>query len=285
MTTLVVIQARMGSSRLPGKVAKPLAGAPLLVRMIERVRAARTPFEISVATSVLDMDDGIVELARSADVRWFRGDPLDCLGRHLGAAEDARADHVVKIPSDCPLIDPGVIDEVLGLYFEAPGAFDFVSNLHPASWPDGNDVEVFSTELLRLADREAKRPLEREHTTPFFWEQPERFRLGNAKWSTGLDYSMSHRFTIDYPEDYAFISAVYDALYEPGAPARSSERRYPVFSLDDILRLVENRPDIRALNEKYAGVNWYRNHLGDLRTVTADMTRTSPADPRSDDKP
>ena len=245
----------------------PLAGQPLLSRMIERVRAARTPFEISVATSTLAMDDGIVDLARAAGVRSFRGDPLDCLNRHLGAADDAGAEHVVKIPSDCPLIDPGVIDEVLSYYFEHAGAFEFVSNLHPATWPDGNDVEVFPTELLRLADREATRPLEREHTTPFFWEQPERFRLGNVAWSTGLDYSMSHRFTIDYPEDYAFISAVYDALYQPGAPP---------FSLDDILRLVEKRPDIHALNAGYAGVNWYRNHLGELRTVTPDMTKKQP---------
>jgi spore coat polysaccharide biosynthesis protein SpsF len=275
MGTLVVIQARMGSSRLPGKVVKPLAGAPLLVRMVERVRAAATPFEISIATSTLAMDDGIVDLARAAGVRWFRGDPLDCLNRHLGAAREARADHVVKIPSDCPLIDPGVIDLVLGEYFREPGRWDFVSNLHPPTWPDGNDVEIFSTELLELADREATRPLEREHTTPFFWEQPERFRVGNVTWPGGRDASMSHRFTIDYPEDYAFISAVFDALYRPGA----------VFSLDDILALVENRPDIRALNEKYAGVNWYRNHLGELRTVTADMTRDAPADPRSDKAP
>ncbi len=276
MSTVVVIQARMGSSRLPGKVMKPLAGAPLLVRMIERVRAAETPFEISVATSTLPMDDQIVDLARSADVRWFRGDPLDCLNRHLGAAREARADHVVKIPSDCPLVDPGVIDLVLGAYFAEPGRFDFVSNLHPATYPDGNDVEVFPTELLALADREAQRPLEREHTTPFFWEQPDRFRLGNVVWPGGRDYSMTHRFTIDYPEDYAFISAVFEALFRPGEA---------IFSLDDILRLVEKRPELRALNEKYAGVNWYRNHLGELRTVTTDMTRHSPADLRSDPKP
>lgn len=273
MRTVVVIQARTGSSRLPGKVLKPLAGATLLERMIERVRAAKTPFEISVATSTLDVDDPIVDVARKADVRWFRGDPLDCLNRHLGAAREAKADFLAKVPSDCPLIDPAVVDLVLGAFLEDTGRYDFVSNLHPPTWPDGNDVEVFPTELLALADREAKRPLEREHTTPFFWEQPERFRLGNVTWPGGRDYSMTHRFTIDYPEDYAFISAVFEALFRPGEPP---------FSLDDILSLVENRPDIRALNEKYAGVNWYRNHLGELRTVTADMTRHSPADPRTE---
>lgn len=266
MKTLVVVQARMGSSRLPGKVALPLAGAPLLVRMIERIQQAKTPFEITVATSTDQADDVVVELAKRAGVRWHRGHPLDCLNRHATAAKEAGADHVVKIPSDCPLIDPGVIDEVLGFYFANRAAFDFVSNLHPPSWPDGNDVEVMPAELLRLADREATKPLEREHTTPFFWEQPQRFRIGNVRSSDGVDRSMSHRFTIDYPEDYRFIAAVFDELYP----------RNVAFSLDDILELVEKRPDIRELNAKYAGVNWYRNHLQDLATITPDMTRTVP---------
>lgn len=271
MTTLVVIQARMGSSRLPGKVALPLAGAPLLVRMVERVRAgatAQAPFDVCVATSTLPEDDRVVELAEQAGVPVHRGHPLDCLNRHVTAARAFGGEHVVKIPSDCPLIDPGVIGEVLSFYFAHQQDYDYVSNLHPGSWPDGNDVEVMPFSLLELADREATRELEREHTTPFFWENPQRFRVGNVRWSRapGLepDLSMSHRFTIDYPEDYAFISAVYDQLYQPGqAP----------FSLDDILKLAERRPDIPALNAKYAGVNWYRHHLGELKTVTPDMTR------------
>ena len=269
MKTLVVVQARMGSSRLPGKVMLPLAGAPLLQRMIERVVAAKTPFEVCVATSTEPLDDAIVELADKAGVRWHRGDPLDCLKRHVTAADEAGADYVVKIPSDCPLIDPAVIDEVLSFYFANEASFDFVSNLHPPTWPDGNDVEIVPAELLRLADREASRQLEREHTTPFFWEQPARFRIGNVRCGGGKDLSMSHRFTIDYPDDYRFISAVFDALYrgDAGAP----------FSLDDILSLVEKRPDIRALNEKYAGVSWYRNHLQDLSTITPEMTRTGPS--------
>ncbi len=270
--TLIVVQARMGSSRLPGKVALPLAGAPLLVRMLERLKAVETPVELCVATSVDPADDRIVELAEEAGVRHYRGHPLDCLNRHFGAAQDAKADYVVKIPSDCPLIDPAIVDEVLGFFFA--GSFDFVSNLHPPTWPDGNDVEIVPTELLALADREAKRDLEREHTTPFFWEQPERFRLGNVRWKTGKDFSMSHRFTIDYPEDYRFIAAIYEELYRPRQRTdqeQSGSGR--VFPLDDILQLVEKRPDIRALNEKYAGVNWYRNHLGELKTITKDMTR------------
>ncbi|NUP07140.1 MAG: glycosyltransferase family protein [Polyangiaceae bacterium] len=264
MKTLVVVQARMGSSRLPGKVALDLAGAPLLVRMVERLRAASTPFEICVATSTLPEDDRVVELARQADVRCHRGHPLDCLNRHVTAARELGCDYVVKIPSDCPLIDPAIVDEVLGVFLAAPGSYDYLSNLHPGTWPDGNDVEIMPFSLLELADREATRDLEREHTTPFFWENPARFRIGNVRWSRGVDLSMSHRFTIDYPEDYRFIAAVFEALYQPAARP---------FSLDDILDLVEKRPEIFALNEKYAGVNWYRHHLDELKTITPSMTK------------
>jgi len=262
MKIAVVVQARMGSSRLPAKVALPLAGAPLLFRMLERVRAAKTPFETVLATTTDPSDDIVRKLGADAGVRTVSGHPTDLIARHLLAAKEAGADVVVKIPSDCPLIDPSVIDRVLGVYEQ--GGFDFVSNLHPATYPDGNDVEVFSTELLALADREAKRPLEREHTTPFFWEQPERFRLGNVTWETGQNLSMSHRFTIDYAEDYTFIRAIYEALYRP-------ER--PIFSLGDILAYLDQHPDVFELNAKFAGVNWYRNHLDELKTVSKSETR------------
>jgi spore coat polysaccharide biosynthesis protein SpsF len=264
VTTLVVVQARTGSTRLPGKVRLPLAGKPLLVRMIERVRAATTPFDLVVATTVEASDDPLVDLCKEADIPCFRGHPTDLLDRHYEAARahGTGVDTVVKIPSDCPLIDPAVIDRVLAAH--ASSTNDFTSNLHPATYPDGNDVEAIAMEALAIAHREADRPLEREHTTPFIWERPERFKLGNVTWETGLDYSMSHRFTIDYPEDYAFIEAVYDALYTP-------ER--PIFSLADILSMLEARPDIMAKNARYAGVNWYRHHLGELRTVTERQTR------------
>src|SRR5262249_41286479 len=140
----------------------------------------------------------------------------------------------------------------------------YVGNLHPATYPDGNDVEVMPLSVLEAARREATRGLEREHTTPFVWERPERFRLRNVPWERGLDLSMSHRFTIDYPEDYAFVRAVFEGLWQP-------ER--PIFSLDDILAFLERRPDVFALNAKFAGVNWYRNHLGELKTVGRAETR------------
>lgn len=265
MKTLVVIQARTGSSRLPGKVLLPLAGAPLLLRMVERVRSARTPFELVVATTTDPADDPIVELCRGASVPVFRGDPTDLLDRHNSAAVAARADAIVKIPSDCPLIDPACIDRVVGTFLSSPDRWDFVSNLHPQSWPDGNDVEIFTMDALALAHREATRPHEREHTTPFLWDQPERFRIGNVSWETGGDLSMSHRFTIDYPEDYELIREVYEALWTPSRP---------IFSLSDILRFLEAHPEVHRINARFNGVNWYRHHPDELRTITKDMTRS-----------
>ena len=260
---LTVVQARMGSSRLPGKVLLPLAGQPLLVRMVARVRRARLAGTVVVATTTEAADDAVAACCAAHGLPCFRGDALDLLDRHYQAARHYQADVVLKIPSDCPLIDPAVIDQVLRVYLEGEGRYDFVSNLHPATFPDGNDVEIMRFDALETAWREARRPLEREHTTPFFWENPDRFRLANVAWKTGQNFSMSHRWTIDYPEDYTFISAVYDALY----PAKAD------FGLNDILHLLAQRPDIAQLNAHLAGVNWYRNHLDELKTVDSSQTR------------
>jgi spore coat polysaccharide biosynthesis protein SpsF len=265
MSVVVIVQARTGSTRLPGKILMPLAGEPLLARMIERVRAAKMPFDLVVATTTDAADDDVAALASRIDVPCFRGHPTDLLDRHYRAALEEKADVVVKIPSDCPLIDPQVIDRVLAAWRDRTAPLDYMSNLHPATYPDGNDVEVMAMAALETAWREASMPHEREHTTPFLWDRPERFRLGNVTWEAGLDYSMSHRFTIDYPEDYRFIAAVYDALWTASRP---------VFSLGDILALLDARPDLMAINAAYAGVNWYRHHLRDLRTVNASETRS-----------
>jgi spore coat polysaccharide biosynthesis protein SpsF len=264
--TVVVVQARTGSTRLPGKVLMPLAGRPLLARMLERVRAARTPFELVVATTTDASDAPVVDLCKDLGVRCFRGHPTDLLDRHVMAARSVKADVVVKIPSDCPLIDPAAIDRVLGEFFATEG-LDYAGNLHPGTWPDGHDVEVMPLAALELAHREATKAHEREHTTPFLWDRPERFRCLNVAWETGQNLAMSHRMTIDYAEDYAFIAAVYDSLYMEA---------HPIFSLGAILDLLERRPDVFALNAKYAGVNWYRNHLADLKTVRPAETRCLP---------
>ncbi|HVU98577.1 MAG TPA: glycosyltransferase family protein [Puia sp.] len=260
---ITIIQTRRGSSRLPDKVLMPLQGKPLFVRQAERVKAARLCGRVIVATTTDAGDDPIGEVCRKEGLDCFRGDAQDLLDRHYQAALLYPARAVIKIPSDCPLIDPAVIDTVISFYLDHPGEYDFVSNLHPATWPDGNDVEIMTFSALGRAWREANRPLEREHTTPYFWERPDEFRIGNVVMEGGVDYSMSHRFTIDYAEDYAFIRAVYDELYPSN----------PFFGVADILALLERRPDIYAINSGYAGVNWYRHHLDELKTVSAEQTK------------
>lgn len=260
---VTVIQARTGSTRLPNKVMRPLAGRPLLARMVERVSAAGLAGTIVVATTTDPSDDPIVALCAGEEILCYRGDAADLLDRHYQVGKQYDATAVVKIPSDCPLIDPCIIDRVIGFYLDHQDEFDYVSNLHPATYPDGNDIEIMSMAALETAWREATRPLEREHTTPFLWENPGRFRIGNITWESGLDYSMSHRWTIDYEEDYRFIAAVYEALHPHD----------PCFSLEDILDFLARNPRVEALNQQYVGVNWYRHHLAELKTVSAEQTR------------
>jgi spore coat polysaccharide biosynthesis protein SpsF len=261
--TLVVVQARMGSSRLPGKVLRSLGGRPVLERMLERLAHAKAPFDTVVATTVDPVDDAIVDLCEALGVDHFRGHRHDLLDRHYRVGLERGAEVVVKIPSDCPLIDPRIVDRVLAFFAAAPLDYDYVSNLHPATYPDGNDVEVTSMTALATAWLEAHRPLEREHTTPFLWEHPDRFRIGNVVCETGVDRSMTHRLTLDYEEDHALIERVFSEL--------SGHRR--VFSVEEAVQLLDGCPDIRAINARYAGVNWYRHHLNELRTIGPYATR------------
>lgn len=264
---VTVMQARSSSTRLPGKVLRPVLGVPVLLQQARRMQRADRLGTLVVATSNDPSDDDLVRVAEDAGLPVVRGSLDDLLDRHLAAGRAFDAEAVVKIPSDCPLIDPAIIDLVIGSFLES-GA-DFVSNLHPPSWPDGHDVEIMRMEVLEEAGREATKDFEREHTTPFIWERPDRYRVENITWDREADYSMSHRWTLDYPEDLAFISAVYEAFGSENDPS-------PEFGLDDVLALIEAQPGIAAINARYAGVNWYRHHLDDLATVHSDATRLAP---------
>ena len=231
--------------------------------MYERVSLAKSAGEIVVALTNEELDDQLALLCQKNNIKIFRGSSFDLLDRHYKASKEYGAEVVIKIPSDCPLIDPHVIDKVILYYINNRDKYDFVSNLHPPSYPDGNDVEIMSFEALENAWINAKKDFEREHTTPFIWENPDIFRIGNVVWEKGLDYSMTHRFTIDYKEDYEFIKRVYDELY----------LKNKSFGLKEILNLLEEKPEIKKINEMYAGVNWYRNHLNELKTISSEQTR------------
>jgi spore coat polysaccharide biosynthesis protein SpsF len=260
---VTVIQARIGSSRLPNKIFLPLSNRPLLYRMYQRVELSKLKGTIVIATTTEKNDNKVEELCKEFQINCYRGHPTDLLDRHYQAAKLFNADAVVKIPSDCPLIDPNIIDKVIEFYIKNLSKYDYVSNLHPATYPDGNDVEIMSFEALQNAWHNSERNLEREHTTPYLWENPDKFRIGNVEWETGLDYSMSYRFTIDYEKDYNFLKLVYDELY----PINDK------FTLQDILDLLKRKPEIKKINEEYCGVNWYRNHLNELKTIKSEQTK------------
>lgn len=229
--------------------------------MVQRVQAAKLVGEVVVASTTDSTDDKTYELCRANGIPCYRGHPTDLLDRHFQCAKRNGADVVLKIPSDCPLIDPTIIDRLIDKFLSAQ--VDYASNLHPASYPDGQDVEVIAFSALEKAWMEASRDFEREHTTPYIWERPETFRILNLEWDTGQDLSMTHRLTIDYPEDYELIKLIYEDLFP----------KNPQFGLPDIMKLVEEKPELHSINAKYAGVNWYRHHLDCLKTIRPNQTK------------
>lgn len=260
---VTVIQARLNSTRLPNKVAMSLAGKPLLTRLVERIKASPLTGTVVVATTTNEADSPLVKFCENENVEVFRGHESDLLDRHYKAARKYDADIVIKIPSDCPLIDTYSITRIIKHFLDNYSKYDYVSNLHPATYPDGNDVEIMKIETLAETWYSASKDFEREHTTPFIWENPDRFKIGNVEWETGLNYSMTHRFTIDYEEDYFFIRSVYDELHY----------KNPNFSINDILDLLDSKPHLMKINAKYNGVNWYRHHLKDLKTISPEQTK------------
>lgn len=225
---LTLIQARMTSTRLPGKVMMPILGEPMLARQIERVRRARSIGRLAVATSEQVSDDPLAVLCEELGLACYRGPLDDVLGRFAGALTAfGPAEHVVRLTGDCPLADPAVIDAVIGRHLEA-GA-DYTNNTLRLTFPKGQDVEVVRASLLGLAAAETADPYDREHVTPFFYRRPDRFRLAWLERDPPLG---ELRWTVDTPEDFAFVTRVYQALY-PSNPAFGSE---------DVLALTRDDP-------------------------------------------
>lgn len=233
MTTVCIVQARMTSTRLPGKVLLPLAGKPLLERQLERLRRARLLDAIVVATTTNASDDAIADLCAACGLACFRGSEHDVLSRYAGAAEAAGARHVARVTSDCPLLDPAVVDEVLAAYRQH--ACDYASNTHPQSWPHGMAVEVFSRAALEQAHAQACTPDEREHVTPFIYWRPDRFRLWNVRRDPDLS---AHRWTVDTPEDYELVSRLFEAAF----------RQRQDFGLADVLEALDRHPEWARIN-------------------------------------
>lgn len=230
---LGVLQGRMSSTRLPGKALLPLAGQPMILRQIERIARARRIDRLVVATSVEPTDDPLVQAVEAAGVALHRGPLDDVLARFMGALEAFPAEHVVRLTADCPLADPGLIDATIALHLET-GA-DYASNTPERfAWPKGLDVEVMTAAALRRAAAEAATPEAREHVTWNIWRNPDRYRLA---WLPCPEDDGDVRWTVDRPDDYAFVGAVYDALY----PTK------PDFGPEDVRAFLRARPDLARL--------------------------------------
>ncbi|MEW5766975.1 MAG: aminotransferase class III-fold pyridoxal phosphate-dependent enzyme [bacterium] len=229
-----IVQARMGSTRLPGKIMKEIVGKPLLEHLVSRLKGSRLLDKIIVATTSLKEDEIVVELAEAIGIDAFAGSEADVLDRYYQAARKYRLDTVVRITGDCPLIDPKVVDKVIR-HFKSDN-FDYVSNVFKYTYPDGLDTEVFSFEALERAWREASQPSEREHVTPYIRKHPELFKLSNVENDINL---FGMRWCVDEEKDLEFVREVYKNLYREGK----------IFYMEDILKLLKICPGLSQINE------------------------------------
>jgi spore coat polysaccharide biosynthesis protein SpsF len=232
MRTIGIIQARMGSTRLPGKVLAKIGDKSMLARVVIRSRQASTLDSITVATTTESTDDAIVRECERLGVPSFRGNPEDVLDRYYSAATKNGAEEVVRITSDCPFLDPPIVDQIVGLLHQ--NRADYASNTVERTFPLGLDAEAFTFQALQTAWKEAKKPFERAHVTPYIWQRPDRFRIRQVK--ADADYH-AHRWTVDTPEDLEFARATY---------ARLRDREG--FGWREVLRLVQEDPALEALN-------------------------------------
>lgn len=232
MNVVAIVQARMSSTRLPGKVLKDLGGGTMLARVLKRLSRARLINSVLVATTDRQADDAIVEECRRHAFPVFRGDQDDVLDRYFRAAQLVKAEVVVRITSDCPLIDPEITDKTITAFLEAGP--DYAANNFVRTYPRGLDTEVFSVKALAHAWQQARKPYERSHVTPYIYEHPANFKILTV---TGdVDYS-HHRWTVDTPEDLEFVRAIYSRFENNTG-----------FLWRDVLALVEREPELADLN-------------------------------------
>jgi len=235
LRVIIIVQARMGSTRLPGKLFKEVLNKPLLAYLTERLNRVKRADALLIATTVNPQDQKIVDFCKANEIPYFRGSEEDVLNRYLKASCGAAADIIVRVCSDCPLIDPAVVDEVINFYLEYYPLYDYVSNTLTRTFPRGMDVEIFSFQSLKDAAQRAFYPEEREHVTLYFNRHQDSYKLGNVLYKHD---ESQHRWTLDTEEDFLLISKVLTAIY-PGKPQ---------FTLQDLLQLFQEHPEWAQIN-------------------------------------
>ncbi|MGH7452681.1 MAG: cytidylyltransferase domain-containing protein [bacterium] len=232
----VILQARMGSQRLPGKVLRPIAGRPMLEWCLLRLGESKRCSRVIIATSTAPQDEVIVHLCEQFEAPYFRGSENDVLSRYYEAARHFRVDPVIRVTSDCPLIDPQVLDALIDAF--AVAKVDYMSNtLNERTFPLGLDAEIFSFAALEQAHHLATKPYEREHVTPYLYQHPQQFRLKGYKNSINLSH---FRVTVDTQEDLRLADAIYAHFIACGMEHR--------FSLDELIEFLSMRPELVEIN-------------------------------------
>jgi spore coat polysaccharide biosynthesis protein SpsF len=226
--TCVIVEARMTSTRLPGKVLMTAAGKPMLEHEIERLRRCRNSDGVVIATTVNRQDDPVAGLCGALDVPVFRGSEEDVLGRVLGAARAFHVDVIVEVPGDCPLVDPAYVDLVIADH--AAGGADYVASVLRPTFPPGTEAQVFATAILAETDGLTSDPLDREHVSRFIYRHPERYRLRNVAAPAAVARP-DLKLTLDTADDYARIKSVFEALW----PVK------PDFGLADTIAFLDGR--------------------------------------------
>lgn len=230
------IEARMTSTRLPGKVLLPLAGVPALGRMAERVKKAKYLDEIVIATTINKADEPIVELAKKLGVKSWRGSEEDVLGRVLGAAQSVKADIIVELTGDCPLMDPGLINRGIEEFFS--GQYDCAANVIRRSFPDGFDVQVFPTILLAKIDKITNDPLDREHVSYYIYRNEGKYKINH--WVSEKKYFWPElRVTLDEKNDYILLDKIFKKLL----PIKKD------FNYIDIIEFLRKNPKLLEINK------------------------------------
>lgn len=229
-----VIQARLGSTRLPGKTMMVIENAPLLGHLVNRIKATTYVNDIIIATTVNKRDDAIVEFAGNNNLKFYRGSEEDVLDRFYNTCVEFSVDTIVRVTPDCPLLDPQVVDLVVSAYIE--GNYDYVSNVIIPTFPDGLDTEVFSFQSLKKAWHEAELLSEREHVTAYIVKHPDKFRIFNVK-RDGEDISWM-RWTVDTQKDFEFIREMFSNI----------SIKEDMFYLEDVLDVLNRKPELLKMN-------------------------------------
>ena len=232
---IATIEARMTSTRLPGKVLMEVCGEPLLSHLVRRLKEVRLIQEIVIATTTNTEDNAIEDLAKKIGASIYRGSEHDVLGRVLEAAESAKGDIIVEITGDCPIIDIEIVDQAIRMYI--CNDFDYVSNAVVRSYPDGMDVQVFSTKTLRKVAMATQAPDDREHVSKYIYDNPSMFRLCHLVAPGNLE-DPQLGLTLDEKKDYELIKLIMENLRE----------KNPLFGWRDIQDLLREKPDLRMIN-------------------------------------